>query len=340
MRHYSEYPRHEARRAEPKVFSQTRPTGGLRSLAAHRRALRRVVMAVVVVLVAVVGLPLGSATAYQVATSVTQAGQVVTGNTPSGWTWKVTPTGQNTVLDTTSSPGTYAATSAMFTPAVATTAPMDRLSTALGACPGVGACSGLGTIKIDFSQPVKNPVLHLMGIGAQASNGGNGSIFHVIQTLSASTPSGATLGPASAGASNLTVTGGTVIDTTNPLASTSCGTKTTGATALSDCGSVPVVGTVTSITLTTTASAQKYAGNGTASSTAADAWGLLVTAPEDFGDAPASYDAAGAASNVVGDLTLGPVRRRGQRGRARRDHQPERRDVRQQRQRHQRRRDR
>src|SRR6476660_1672649 len=102
------------------------------------------------VLVTVIGLPLGSATAYQLATSVTQAGQVVTGNTPSGWTWKVTSSGQNTVLDTTSSPGTYAATSAMFTPSVATTSPMDRISTALGSCPGTGACSGLGTIKVDF----------------------------------------------------------------------------------------------------------------------------------------------------------------------------------------------
>src|SRR3954462_8091104 len=118
-----------------RVSRPSRSPRGLRSFIAHRRVLRRVVIAVVLVLVTVFGLPLGAATAYQVATSVTQAGQVVTGNTPSGWTWKVTPTGQNTVLDSVSSPGTYAATSAMFTPAIATTAPMDRISTALGTCP-------------------------------------------------------------------------------------------------------------------------------------------------------------------------------------------------------------
>src|SRR5690349_12491157 len=140
------------------VSSQSGRPRGVRRFAAHRRALRRVVMAVVLVLLVVVGLPLGSATAYQSATSVTQAGQTVTGNTPSGWTWAATTSGATTVLDSTSSPGTYAATSAMFTPNIATTSPMDRLTTSLSTCPATGACSGLGALTINFSQPVKNPV--------------------------------------------------------------------------------------------------------------------------------------------------------------------------------------
>ena len=147
-------------------------------------------------------LPLGSATAYRVATSVTQAGQVVTGNTPSGWTWKVTSSGQNTVLDSLSRQD--------LPRDLRDVHPLDRHDLAGGPhhgardVSGTGSCSGLGTIEIDFSQPVKNPVVHLMGIGAQASNGGNGSIFHVIQTLSSSTPAGATLGAPNASSANMT----------------------------------------------------------------------------------------------------------------------------------------
>src|SRR5207247_1633296 len=107
-------------------------------------------------------------------------------------------------------------------------------------------------------------------------------------TLASSVPAGASLGSVDASATNLQITGGNTITTLNHSASTLCNTTNDGssnpAAAVSGCGSVPVVGTVTSITFNTSLLGIVTAGAGMTA--AADAVGINVTVDQDYGDAP------------------------------------------------------
>ena len=78
---------------------------------------------------------------------------------------------------------------------------------------------------------------------------------------------------------------------------------TPAAAAVAGCGSVNVVGTVTTLNFNVTFTSVAVGGSTLAAT--ADAFSMSVTADEDFGDAPASYDPTTAASHNVGDLKLG-----------------------------------
>ncbi|MGD9957804.1 MAG: beta strand repeat-containing protein, partial [Nocardioides sp.] len=215
---------------------------------------------------------------------------------------------------------TNGGTSAMYTPGIGTGTPFKQGRLDTGDCPATGLCSNLGTWTISFSQPVTNPVIHLTGIGgASLTEGGGGvtamSSLRAVPVLTGSSPAGATLGAPSAGSTNLAVTGGATVGADNGSTAPSCNsrsaTTTNGNTVtfadFAGCGSVPVVGTVTSVTFRMDALFTAVIGGGTNSATSADAFSWGVTYDEDFGDAPASYDPTRAAAHAIGDLKMGSI---------------------------------
>ncbi|WP_457254504.1 DUF6923 family protein, partial [Pedococcus sp. P5_B7] len=211
-----------------------------------------------------------------------------------------------------------------YTPGLASTTPaVNVLTDAINNCPAVGTCSGLGTITINFSQPVTNPILSLAGLGGEVHFLGPGNVvtgisqLHDILTL---TTPGVTLTDLSGG--NLAVSGNQ-ITTNNDNASYRCettaqsdsatGTTLPSAATTAACGSVRVSGTVTSVTFSvsaiftqTTAGVQPHTDNNAADpGHNQDGFAIAVTAPEDFGDAPSSYDQGNAARAVLSDVKLG-----------------------------------
>jgi len=254
------------------------------------------------VVLALVGaaLGLGPALAYQVNsagwTGTTGTGGSGTTTLPSGLTLTVATAGLTTVSSLTADATGRGATSAMFTPSIPATTPTVLASVSANGCVRGTTCADRGSLTISFNRPVRNPVLHIAGIGGYASGA-----LHARLTVGSSTPAGATLGAVSAGATNL-VTTATTIDTVNYDNSASCSVlNPTNTTAFAGCGSVPVVGTVSSIRLDAVILAP---GTGTISS-GADAFTITASVPEDYGDAPVSYDAGAAPTHVTSDLTLG-----------------------------------
>ena len=277
-----------------------------------------------------------------------QGGNSATVNEPSGLTATVTTTsvatrGLITVGNTTtptlvSQPlNSRAATAAMFgtqdsadadalldSPAalaVGTTQAVNFVAQVLASCPiapasSTAICTNMGTITVTFSRPVRNPVLHLSGIGGTNDSGGlfgsDVARLNARLTLASSLPAGASLGVRSAGAVNMVASGNT-IETANVDASVSCGTlddaAPTNAAALAGCGSVQVNGTVTSLTFNVEMKYRVVDCTGflcTPSSInitgSADAFNLTVSLPQDFSDAPASF---GVPRHVIGDLRIG-----------------------------------
>ncbi|MCB0906356.1 MAG: hypothetical protein KDB63_04465, partial [Nocardioidaceae bacterium] len=183
------------------------------------------------------------------------------------------------------------------------------VTTNTGGCAWTGTCPDLGTVTVTFSQPVTNPTLHLSGLGGAIRNGNRQSDLHAIWTL---TSGGATLSRRD-GNAQFAVNGGSVVTAVNDSTSASCTSAVNGgnlfnAAASAACGSVQVTGTVTQLTFDISA---QFTRNPNASSGAynanssADGVSLAVTLPQDFGDAPGSFDATTAASHTLSDLTLG-----------------------------------
>ncbi|MGL4173805.1 MAG: Ig-like domain-containing protein, partial [Actinomycetota bacterium] len=294
----------------------------------HRRfassgSVRRVaaVLGAIGLALAPLGLVPMSAQGYQIPTAAipwtgtAPAGTTATGTLPGGTTLKVDVTGLTTVNNVAFNPSSsYAASSAMFSPGITTTNPTVQLLTNAGSCPVTGVCASRGTATLTFSRPVRNPVLHVAGLGGANSTGPTGlpptdsSAIHTRATLASSVPAGATFGTASSGSTNLKVTSNT-FETTNSsngvgCASTAAGAITMAATA--GCGSIPVDGTVTQLTLNLDIIAQVVLGAGFGgTATSGDGWSLTFTADEDYGDAPAGYEAGAPAAHVIGSLTLG-----------------------------------
>nr|WP_238338331.1 GEVED domain-containing protein [Pedococcus badiiscoriae] len=143
------------------------------------------------------------------------------------------------------------------------------------------------------------------------------SQLHDILTL---TTPGVTLTDLSGG--NLAVSG-SQITANNNSTSYRCETRAQSdspsiplpsASATAECGSVRVNGTVTSVTFSvsalftqTTASIPPDTHNSASGGATPnqDGFSIAVTVPEDFGDAPASYDQGKAARAVLSDVTLG-----------------------------------
>ena len=208
-------------------------------------------------------------------------------------------------------------------------------------CAADGPCPGRGLMAIFFSRPVTNPTLHLAGIGEDVSEVSDGSVVAQSQVstvlrLLGSQPAGATLDAASAGATNLSATQ-TQIGATDQSAAPECGSiQIAGsptpypAAATAACGSVRILGTVQVVAFTVDAVFVPTATSTTAASATAasatvhgatvhgatdnagyngvgsgDEFSIAVSVPQDFGDAPASYDEGQAASADLSDLRLG-----------------------------------
>ena len=208
---------------------------------------------------------------------------------------------------------------------------------ATGTVGSAGSCLR-GFLTVNFSRPVTNPILHLTGVGGNARRTND---FWGVATRLRLLTSGVTINPVGT-PSNLAVTtvsgtpsigvlnfgSGTLIaaGTGTPVLNTydviqgTC-TPATGTTS-AGCGSFRFTGTFSQlqfevrletrkVVADSSAAAYPYAvysgpnGSTTDSGPSADAINVAVSIDEDFGDAPAGYDATAAASHVVGDLKLG-----------------------------------
>ncbi|MDR6688851.1 putative repeat protein (TIGR01451 family) [Arthrobacter sp. 1088] len=209
-----------------------------------------------------------------------------------------------------------------FSPAIPAGSPAVEFATnAINNCAATGPCSGLGTVTIAFSQPVRNPVLNVAGIGATSwlDIGKDGTIdqqseFHVVLDMATT---GLSMTRLSGG--NLAVVGNT-ITATNDNTGIRCDTNVNGGTppqhdaeATAACGSVRINGIVTSLTFnisaiftqTTSTMPPNTINDPQDSGHNADNFLMAMTVPQDFGDAPASYDQNNAARAVLSDVTLG-----------------------------------
>ncbi len=209
-----------------------------------------------------------------------------------------------------------------FSQNIGTGAPAVEFATnAVNNCAATGPCSGLGTVTIAFSQPVRNPVLNIAGIGGNVTWYENKkgpvdrqSQLHAVLNLATT---GLTMTKLSGG--NLSVSGN-AITATNDNAGTRCETTTqtdnpqpVNAQATAACGSVRINGIVTSLTfdisaifVQTTSALPPYTINDPEDPNHnADNFVMAMTVPQDFGDAPASYDQGNAARADLSDVTLG-----------------------------------
>ena len=280
------------------------------------------VIAVSSVITGVVATKPTKANAYEDTTATwsgASGGSMTTATQPSGLVTTFTTTGQTTAFTPGSNLSQYSAASSEFTPAISATEPAAYLDSHFQAagCPVNGTCPSLGTITLTFSQPVTNPVLHFAGVGGSAATlvGGTATSASALQTnftLTGATLNGtaatATLGSVSAGATNLGVAGSTISDPSNST-SPFCNTAVSGngipTTATAGCGSVPIVGTVSSVTFALGGTTLALLGGGNMASGAGDAFQIAVTEDQHFSDAPASYNGSQAPAHIVGDLKLG-----------------------------------
>lgn len=273
-----------------------------------RRSLALIASAAIVAagMVATVG---SSADAFEIPTGTWTSGATVgTVAMPSGVTVTVTGTG-NTTNNGTATAGARGWSAPQYSPALDTGDSVTSPLVNTGGCNSTGTCSGLGTLTVAFSQPVQNPVLHLSGIGGAARSGNNQSDLHAVMDLA--TP-GVSLTKV-AGNAQLAVSG-TRVTATNDSTSASCTTTVSGGTfdnaaASAACGSVRVNGTVTSVQFTMSAVFVRNSGaDGPANTSGSgDAFGLTVTLPQDFGDAPATYNPIQAPAHIIGDARLGSI---------------------------------
>ncbi|MGL4758910.1 MAG: DUF7507 domain-containing protein, partial [Patescibacteria group bacterium] len=171
-----------------------------------------------------------------------------------------------------------------------------------------GAACPIGTMKISFSRPVRNPIIHIVGLGGGGTKSTNGVVTDSFTsytefTIASSTPAGTTFGAKSAGASNLSATPTTVKAATGAIGTLTPTCAAAGAASGAGCGSVDFNGTFSSIDLTARLITTNTGPNRV---TGGDAYAISFTLPEDFGDAPASYDAGVGTSHILSDLTIGP----------------------------------
>ncbi|WP_350274220.1 tandem-95 repeat protein [Kribbella sp. HUAS MG21] len=247
-----------------------------------------------------------TADAYQVPTApFTDAATTVMPG--SGLRQTITVSGETELGDPTTA-GFRGSGPATYQPAIGPKTPAQDVVVNTGDCASTGGCGDRGTLTITFSQPVRNPVLHLGGLGGSVTRTVSGrttaqSELHSILKLATPGLSLTKLGQGN----NLAVTSDTVTAANHDTGPNCVNTKSpsgldTSATAA--CGSVRVNGVVTQVAFDVSALFTKHPklpalNNGSSG----DAFSLVATTPEDFGDAPASY---GAAWSVLSDVHLGP----------------------------------
>ncbi|TDW19693.1 Ig-like domain-containing protein [Kribbella kalugense] len=246
-----------------------------------------------------------SANAYQVPTGPfdDSATTVMPG---SGLRQTLTVTGKTELGDPTTA-GFRGIGPSTYQPAIAKNTPAQDVVVNTGDCASTGGCGDRGTVTIAFSQPVRNPVLHLGGIGGSVVRTVSGkptaqSELHSILKLSTAGLSLTKLGQGN----NLAVTSDTITAVNHDAGPNCVNTKSPSAldtSATAACGSVRVNGVVTKLTFDVTAQFTKHPklpalNNGSSG----DVFSIVASTPEDFGDAPASY---GAAWSVLSDVQLG-----------------------------------
>jgi CshA-type fibril repeat protein len=267
--------------------------------------MRAVRPAAILVVTGLLSLGAVTADAYQVPTTPfsDSASTVMPG---SGLRQTITASGQTEVGDPTTA-GFRGIGPTTYQPAIAKNTPAQDVVVNTGDCASTGGCGDRGTVTIAFSQPVRNPVLHLGGIGGSVVRTVSGkptaqSELHSILKLSTAGLSLTKLGQGN----NLAVTSDTITAANHDAGPNCVNTKSpsgldTSATAA--CGSVRVNGVVTKLTFDVTALFTKHPklpalNNGSSG----DAFSIVASTPEDFGDAPALY---GAAWSVLSDVRLG-----------------------------------
>ncbi len=224
---------------------------------------------------------------------------------PSGVVTTATTSGQTSPF-TVETLGTRGWNQAYYTPTTMTSADSAfafRIDT--GSCASTGLCSGLGTLTLRFSQPVRNPTLHFSGFGAAVSNSRFQSDFHAVMNL---TTPGLTLSQAD-GNANFAVTS-TQVTTANDSAGVNCNNTSSGnfsAAATAGCGSARVNGTtdVISFDMSTMWVANPGAEGPINSSISGEVANVTITLPQDYSDAPTSYHGTQAPAHVLSDLRLG-----------------------------------
>lgn len=267
------------------------------------------------------------AQAYEVSTANwTASGNTASRTYPSGLVVSVASSGAPSTLVGNTTLGSRGFDAGWFGPTnMATGDPSANFLVGAAGCTGLAnaanPCTNRGTLTYTFSQPVRNPTLHFSGLGGNVSvSSPAGTIasqqsdLHAVLTLATA---GATLSNRD-GNSSLAVTGGTTITAVNDSTSPNCASLGLGGTsrnaaAPAICGSVQVTGTVTTLVfnLSLVAVANALAPSGAASWTdgtePGDGFGTTVTVPQDFGDAPSSYNTGQAPAHVISNLTLGSL---------------------------------
>ncbi|MEZ5191697.1 MAG: GEVED domain-containing protein [Nocardioides sp.] len=286
----------------------------------HSRPLALIQVAVLVLFtlafVAVDAVSPQQADAYEIPTGAWSApsGGATSVGTPSGRTVSVTTTGLTGLLATTTL-GSRGWDPTQYTPTTMQTG--DSAANVLvntGTCASQGVCPNLGTVTIDFGRPVTNPILHIQGMGGNAvAQNAFGTVIaqsdlHSVFTLAAG--SGATLSKLD-GNTSLAVTGGNTITASNDSTSAFCTTvvqpPARNAAETASCGSVQVTGTVQTLVFNMSA---VFIRNTNAlppfnTPNSGDGVGLTFTLPQDFSDAPASYNGSQAPVHVISGLRLG-----------------------------------
>ncbi|GAA1140238.1 hypothetical protein GCM10009630_43840 [Kribbella jejuensis] len=212
-----------------------------------------------------------------------------------------------TALGDPSTAGFLGSTPTTYQPAIGTKTPAQDVVVNTGDCASTGGCDDRGTLTIAFSQPVRNPVLHVGGLGGSVTRTVSGqtvaqSELHAVLKLTTPGVSLTKLGQGN----NLAVTSDTITAANHDTGPNCVNTKSpsgldTSATAA--CGSIRVNGVVTKVSFDVSALFTKHPklpalNNGSSG----DAFSIVASTPEDFGDAPASY---GAAWSVLSDVQLG-----------------------------------
>ncbi|MFT3670432.1 MAG: GEVED domain-containing protein [Pseudoxanthomonas sp.] len=164
-------------------------------------------------------------------------------------------------------------------------------------------------LTLAFEHPVVDPVIHVSRLGGFFNNNVVGTSFNTWASFRLTTP-GVTLSLLN-GNGQLAVSGADTIThapfTATNLLGVNCGS---GTGTRAGCGSVQVSGTpVASLSFEGTFNVQRQSG--TAAQDAAttnlysDGMHWVVTLPEDYGDAPDTYNQGNAATHILTDLRLG-----------------------------------
>ncbi|MBK7161767.1 MAG: DUF11 domain-containing protein [Sphingomonadales bacterium] len=235
----------------------------------------------------------GFAHANQTPSSSSGTGPV-TKTYPGTTTMQVTLSGANAVIfdDSIALNGIGGVTSAQLSPAIsATTDSVEIDVNPAGCSSAILRCANRGVMTLTFSQPVTNPIIHISGLGANRSST---TLFHTSLVMTSWTASAKPTFTVTNSNGNLSISGDEIRSTTIN------GQPSCTTTNKAGCGSVRMNGTITSVTFQLD---MLMGGSGTA--TNVDGWNFTVSLDEDFGDAPASYDPAAAASHIVGGYYMG-----------------------------------